>query len=440
MTLRRAVVARTIGAVLFAAIVAMPAAAADQDVLRTADQRAIELQAARLMTDKDVIAAKAKAAAEWRRIKTPPLPAEQQAHFYRAVDELVMAALIGTINNDPTHPRIHLTQVPAHVVDGVTIPSSRYAGDNPDTIYRTIPVDGTSHYVIRGWRAPHPPSVNEFSLLTANQVTLANLAASDLQVASDGSFTITIDPDPAGGRPNHLQTTAEASRILIRDTLGDWSRERPNSLTVRRLEPAAGPAARPDRELVRELVASLPRYVADNERFIGLSYKGPANEFRQPVLSRENGFLATQAYSLGHFRLSEGEALIITVNPGGADYVIVPVNNVMLTSNDPVHHLASLNNRQASPNPDGTFTIVVSLSDPGIHNWVDPEGMHEGLIAVRWAGFAAGAAAHPAISARLVRLSELAGALPADTRKVTAGERREQLATRARDYAARSIR
>ncbi|MEJ1961251.1 MAG: hypothetical protein WDO56_06795 [Gammaproteobacteria bacterium] len=123
-------------------------------------------------------------------------------------------------------------------------PESSCGIPNPDTIYRFIPVDGASHYVITGHVAKHQPIENNFTLASFNLTTIANLNGHDLKVEPDGSFTITIDPEPANGRPNHLQSRHDAFQVWIRDTLGDWAHEKPNRLTVKRVDAQAFAADR----------------------------------------------------------------------------------------------------------------------------------------------------------------------------------------------------
>ena len=67
-----------------------------------------------------------------------------------------------------------------------------------------------------------------------------------MQVEADGSFTITVDSDPAGGRPNHVQSSPAAHEFYIRDVLLDWGRDDPNTFTVERLggAPTSSGAAR----------------------------------------------------------------------------------------------------------------------------------------------------------------------------------------------------
>src|SRR5262245_53228927 len=94
------------------------------------------------------------------------------------------------------------------------------------------------------------------------------------------------------------------------------------------------------------------------------------------------------------------------------------------------------NKAKTRPNPDGTYTFVVSLADPGVHNWLDPNDMHEGLITLRWAEFAGGRPSPQlGVQSRIVKVAELPSALPKGTAFVTPDERRRQLAERAASYA-----
>jgi len=98
----------------------------------------------------------------------------------------------------------------------------------------------------------------------------------------------------------------------------------------------------------------------------------------------------------------------------------------------------SLNKAQSEPNADGTWTYVLSNADPGVHNWVDPCGLTEGILTLRMAEFPdqrpnEGLAA----SGQVVKLADLDSVLPAGTRRLTAAERAAQLADRAAAYARR---
>ena len=80
----------------------------------------------------------------------------------------------------------------------------------------------------------------------------------------------------------------------------------------------------------------------------------------------------------------------------------------------------SLNKAQSEPNADGTWTYVLSNADPGVHNWVDPCGLTEGILTLRMAEFpdqrpTDGLSA----SGQVVKLADLESVLPAGTREVT---------------------
>jgi hypothetical protein len=127
---------------------------------------------------------------------------------------------------------------------------------------------------------------------------------------------------------------------------------------------------------------------------------------------------------------------VIDVGMGGAEYFICPVTNVWGTTNDIQFRSGSLNKSQSVPNPDGSYTFVLSAVDPGVHNWVDTCGTHEGILTLRWAEFPGGRPG-PGLRAdsKLVRLDQLAKHLPAGTRYVTPEERKQILTRRAASYA-----
>ena len=100
---------------------------------------------------------------------------------------------------------------------------------------------------------------------------------------------------------------------------------------------------------------------------------------------------------------------------------------------------ASLNSKQAAFNADGSFTCVVSLDDPGVHNWLDPDGLERGFLFIRWAGLDPDRVPErvPALETQLASTSELRSILPPETRWVDPKERARIQAERERDYALR---
>jgi hypothetical protein len=165
---------------------------------------------------------------------------------------------------------------------------------------------------------------------------------------------------------------------------------------------------------------------------------GRPNRFHLAYSADQGGALRNQVYVGGHFRLEDDEAFVVDINDGGARYFTVPISNVWGTTLGIKDRTASLNKAQSRPNPDGTWTYVISNADPGVHNWVDPCGLSEGILTLRMAEFpdqrpTDGLAA----SGRVVKLADLEAELPPGSSEVNAAERSQQLARRAAAYARR---
>jgi len=159
------------------------------------------------------------------------------------------------------------------------------------------------------------------------------------------------------------------------------------------------------------------------------------NVLTQPFLTDAVGGLTSQTVSFGRIVLDEDEALVVTVNPAGAAFHDVQLNDYWFNSvGDYYGRAASYNNAQTSLRADGTAMYVVSLEDPNIHNWIDPNGLRETLFVARWQRLPRNRQTAPAISARLVKLRELDSVVPADVRRVTPSERRAQIQGRLDSY------
>ncbi len=52
-----------------------------------------------------------------------------------------------------------------------------------------------------------------------------------------------------------------------------------------------------------------------------------------------------------------------------------------------VDRTGSLNKVQSVPNDDGSYTYVISPVDPGVANWIDSDGLREGVLTLRMAEF-----------------------------------------------------
>ena len=107
-----------------------------------------------------------------------------------------------------------------------------------------------------------------------------------------------------------------------------------------------------------------------------------------------------------------------------------------MISPDARRHQASLNLAQAAANSDGTRSYVITPIDPGIHNWVDSAGLHNGIALLRWQAMPAGVDKDDLIREfRVLKLSELDD-LPLP--RVSPDQRKAQMAMRHSLYAGRA--
>jgi hypothetical protein len=429
---------------LLAGLAPAPFASARTSPLATPDQIALEKQAVRVLASKpvqDQVAFVTSTLGANPFAQTP----EGATTLPGAVKEIVYAGVVDTINRDPSHPRLQWLWSPAHQWFGVATPTSKVLMPNVDNVFRIVPVDGVSHYRITA--RPSGPIPTQFSLqllpsLPAEDAwskVIQELIDADIEKQPDGSFILTVGPEKAEGRTNHIATTPAAHFILIRDTIQDWGVETPYTLEITRLDgPPAAPAM--DDAALAEQAGALVHQIAPHildARGGGFAnspgfFQGEANQLSAPKI-REGGRWGLS--SAGHFKLADDEALVITLDPMGANYLAIQLASGWLGSLDYIHHTASLNLAQTKPNADGSVTFVVSVRDPGTANWLDTNGLHEGSLFVRWQKLPDNLAAD-AQGVREVRRVKLSD-LPATLSRVTPEERRSQLAERAAAYARR---
>jgi hypothetical protein len=402
------------------------------DAVATASQHAQELAALELIEHPTVKAAYRNVAETWLgRAKASPAMRER---FDDAFAEVMFSAAVWSSNQDKLRPKVSCITRLAHPVEGRRIPGSRWGIDNPDSVYRVIPISGDERYEIHGRIGKNRMTENYFTLWDAHMGTVDVLNGRTMQVGSDGSFTITVDAEPANGRPNHVRTNAEAHEFYIRDVLLDWGRDDPNYFEVQRLGDSPGTPARALDEQA-EATAAMMAYFAD---FTGkLShgvYKMPPNHFNLAWSADKVGAMRNQVYVMGRFDLAEDETFVVDVSDGGAEYFTVPLSNIWGTTLDIVDRTGSLNKAQSAANDDGTYTYVISPVDPGVTNWIDSDGLREGILTLRMAEFGvAGPREDLGARGRVVKLDRLDAEVP-HLPRVGPEQRAAQLADRRTAY------
>ncbi len=438
-------------------------------VLATPDQLAGEQTATRLANSPLVQLAKLALKFGWRVAANNNFAAvggpdqKNLAQLDQAVDEYANQAAMEVQLLDSNNPKIFQQVAPAHSWYGQDFAGSRIWYDNPDTIYRFVGVNTASSYVITGKFGDKMPADTNFSVLTGlNGTTADNINGKDLVVDPDNkTFSITVDSTPtAPGQTNHLYLPPGATLITTRNTLSDWTTQDPMSLSIQRVSgppdslfsqlggfafPGIGPLVAGN-QLLTQLVSIIPPLpaprllqsvetaaimlllgITGENQYMGVATNDAVTGKQKApnVLSSPDhnaAFLATQLQSAGYFQLADDEALVITINPGKARYFSVPVTNDWTITDNYWDQQTSLNIAQSVKNPDGTYTIVVSPTDPGVANWVSTGGLNQGTISIRFQDFDPASDVDPTVSSQVVKLNQLSG-LPT----VTAAERQAQL-------------
>lgn len=358
-------------------------------------------------------------------------PDEERATFDEAIDEYVTNYLFKAAASDGAHPRFVRDFMPPYSWDGRAVPGARMGGDNPDNCYRLAGVAHGGRYRVTARPTGPEPAHSSFTL-TGNfgtSVTIQTLESHELARESDGAFTITIDDQPANGRPNHMTTAPHVKFLFIRESFEDWAAESSYDLTIERIDTTDTPPLTIEQMAERgafRAVEDVPLYAWFQRLFSGL----PVNTFRPPLISGSIGGLVTQAGVQGLYQLAADDAVLVRYRPAGAAYVSIETADWWFRSIDAHRRQSSLTRAQSVVDADGWITAVIARQDPGIANWVDVGDTRTILFFMRWQGLPAGLPqGDPAVSADLVKLAEL----PAELRRaqpIDAAARALQVSTR----------
>jgi len=406
-----------------------------RNALATADQRTVEDRALALLARPEMERARAIVTVLWTNAVAWPLR-DQADRFANMIDEYMFHHAFRAANGDANNPLVASFMKPPHHWFGRDVPGSRWGGDSPDFIYRTIPIAHGGQYEIRGSATcADPPTVN-YSLMadnTAAPVTQMLLDSLDMDIARDGSFTITVDDTPAEGRRNHIQTRPGADFIMVRDALGDWQEQSANDLAVCRLNPDAGARS------LEDMARHAARIALDGVYYTFYTTQSgagqPPNHIRAPQSSGAFGGMATQWGTKGNIELDDGDALIVRCNAAGARFRNVTLTDGFHMSIAYWQRTSSFNHTQMAADEDGDFTFVIAHRDPGVHNWLDTGGLRRTIFGKRWQAFDRQSAGTPPwMTVRQIRFDDLHRELPDGVRRISETERKTQLAARAAGF------
>ncbi|HEX4508238.1 MAG TPA: DUF1214 domain-containing protein [Alphaproteobacteria bacterium] len=307
---------------------------------------------------------------------------------------------------------------------------------NADFLYRYAFVDGARQYRVTGRRGTshflEAQTISGF-FGDPNLKLLKTYDFDRLEIAPDGSFEIGVGPEPLPGCPNWIATDRGQGNntIIVREAFYDWTGETAATLRIEPVDP--GPMTVLDEpEMIRRLGAAARLMKFCHNTFSGgltdqvLSAVGTNRFLLVDTSKDEHASNPSAGYVPCVYDLKPGEALLVEVDRPQARYWNIHLGDVWWQVTDFTHHHSSLNGHQARFDSDGKARIVIAGEDPGVANWLDTVGVVKGVALLRWYF----TDSYPAPAARVVRVDELRGLLPAETVWVTAEERVRVVAER----------
>jgi len=295
---------------------------------------------------------------------------------------------------DPQHPVLFVSQGAAR----------KLIVDNPDVTYWFASLDPAYCYRIHGTRGEAPYvglTVGTDIFRGARGERTGTLVQTNLdrfEVAPDGSFELYLGPKRSGvpEAASWLELPPEATQLAVRETYTQRAQQAPASLHIERLGEVPAPRAEP--AVVAEKLRTMSRFLLFVVNTCAAMWQGAsvnANRLqgapgRRHVEEQEDETRthsdADMVYMGGKWRLGVGEALEIVIHPPAEPFIYwgLVLVNPWMESYDDRYAQTCLSNGTAQPSADGSWTLVVAPQDPGVPNWLDTGGRHEGFMLLRW--------------------------------------------------------
>lgn len=302
---------------------------------------------------------------------------------------------------------------------------------NPDNLYVSALLEPHGTYRVSGTRGSHALLTLQFLdsyplIALTKDLFVINCDALGIRPGERFEFNLGGEKTPGHWWP----LPASAKAVLVRQTFNAWSEETRSELRIDRLDATSNiPTGPIHADLAADYLARTAALWSDH--YLVQLRKLPENVMPPMRASEERrGGLTGQHGVMARYNVAPDKALIVTVRASDATYQAIQLGNYWFATQNPVRHQSSLNRSQAQVDSDGQLRFVISHEDPGVANWLDPDGAESGYILLRWQGIKTelGSADQPL--AIVIDAAAVRNHLPKATASVTAEQRQRQLAER----------
>jgi len=279
---------------------------------------------------------------------------------------------------DPARPRF---------VD-IVGPYKKWGGDNADAFYCFAPIDPRRTYRVR----VRPGDAVYLSLTVYggpddgrySDRIVGSLNSRQAPPGPDGTIDMVLASlDPDDGTP-WIKLEADAICAITRDYLSDPRSEERARWEISAVDPPEH-FEETDANLSRRLRAALT-WVREQASLVPLALGEPNTvDEPYPVPKETFGWAAGDAaYAMGSFELADDQALVLRGRSPVCAFWNMCLWNPFLHTFNYDYERVTINGSQVRGEPDGSWEIVVAVSDPGHPNWVSTAGHRRGRIWFRW--------------------------------------------------------
>jgi hypothetical protein len=265
-------------------------------------------------------------------------------------------------------------------------------GPNPDGRYLLAMIRGDRGYRVSGTRGS--TAYLGYQVLAGTGLTPRRMSGyvSDTDLVLDSGafellFSPTEPPPDVLGSAQWVAIPEDASSIVVREYVGDFTTEELATMRIEPLEPA--PLQPVTDEVAAEQFTAMAWTIvklATMHRTIKPELLSQPNELVTASAGELGGADTTpdNLYMIGTFALESDESLVLEIRPPGTRYWNVTLESIWHECLEPRHRHSSVTNKGVTPDADGIVRIAIGANDFGHGHWLDTGGRRRGFVVLRW--------------------------------------------------------